>query len=94
MPNVIKAYKTYKDKGFAIVGVSLDNDGKSWRNAIKTLGIPWPQISDLKGWNSAGAAAYNIKAIPATVLINQKGEIIAKDLRGEDLEKKLSEVLK
>ncbi len=93
MPNVIKAYKTYKDKGFAIVGVSLDNDGKSWRNAIKTLGIPWPQISDLKGWNSAGAAAYNIKAIPATVLINQKGEIIAKDLRGEDLEKKLSEVL-
>jgi len=94
MPNVIKAYRAYKDKGFAIVGVSLDSKGESWKNAIKTLGIPWPQISDLKGWNSAGAAAYNITSIPATILINQKGEIIAKNLRGEDLEKKLSEVLK
>lgn len=94
MPNVIKAYNEYKDKGFGVVGVSLDNDAAAWKSAIKSLGIPWPQMSDLKGWKSEGAALYNVRAIPATVLIDQNGKIIAKDLRGDDLEAKLKELLK
>ncbi|WP_051508916.1 TlpA disulfide reductase family protein [Xylanibacter oryzae] len=94
MPNVIKAYKEYHPKGFEVVGVSLDNSKEAWVKAIKALGIPWKQMSDLKGWNSKGAAAYNVRSIPATVLINQKGEIIAKDLRGEELSAKLAELLK
>nr|WP_320039496.1 TlpA disulfide reductase family protein [uncultured Bacteroides sp.] len=93
MPNVVKAYSSYKNKGFGIIGISLDNNGESWKKAIETLQISWPQMSDLKGWSSKGAAAYNITSIPATILINQKGEIIAKNLRGEDLEKKLAELL-
>lgn len=94
MPNVIKAYNDYKDKGFAVVGVSLDNNLEAWKGAISKLGIPWAQMSDLKGWQSAGAAAYNVKAIPATVLIGQNGKIIAKDLRGDELDAKLKEILK
>lgn len=94
MPNVIKAYNEYKDKGFGVVGISLDNDAAAWKSAIKSLGIPWAQMSDLKGWQSAGAALYNVRAIPATVLIDQSGKIIAKDLRGDDLEAKLKELLK
>ena len=94
MPNVIKAYNEYKEKGFAVVGVSLDNNKKAWKEAIQKLGIPWPQMSDLKGWQSAGAALYNVRSIPATILIDQKGKIIAKDLRGEELEIKLKEILK
>ncbi len=94
MPNVVKAYSEYKDKGFAIVGVSLDQDAAAWKKAIKDLGITWAQMSDLKGWKNAGAALYNVRGIPATVLIDQTGTIIAKDLRGEELEAKLKEVLK
>jgi thiol-disulfide isomerase/thioredoxin len=93
MPNVVKVYNEYKDKGFAIVGVSLDNSKEAWTKAIASLGITWPQMSDLKGWSSAGAAAYNIRAIPATVLIGQDGHIIARDLRGEDLEKTVANYL-
>ncbi|WP_434503335.1 redoxin family protein [Prevotella sp.] len=94
MPNVIKVYNKYHSKGLEIVGVSLDTDKKAWSNAVKKLGIPWKQMSDLKGWSSKGAVSYNVQAIPATVLINQKGEIIAKDLRGDELMTKLAEILK
>ena len=94
MPNVVKAYTNYHDKGLEIVGVSLDNKKDAWVNAIKKQNMPWPHISDLKGWECAGAAAYNVKAIPANVLISQDGKIIAKDLREEALQEKLAELLK
>lgn len=94
MPNVVKDYKTFKSKGLGIVGVSLDNDAEAWKKAIKDLGITWEQMSDLKGWQCEGAKLYNVRGIPATVLISQDGTIIAKDLRGEDLTNKLSELLK
>jgi peroxiredoxin len=94
MPNVVKAYKEFKDKGFAVVGVSLDNNAEAWKKAIKDLEIPWAQMSDLKGWKCAGAALYNVHSIPATVLIDQSGTIIAKNLRGEELAAKLKEILK
>ncbi len=94
MPNVVKDYKTFKSKGLGIVGVSLDNDAEAWKKAIKDLGITWEQMSDLKGWECEGAKLYNVRGIPATVLIAQDGTIIAKDLRGEELTNKLQELLK
>lgn len=94
MPNVVAAYAKYKAKGFGIVGVSLDNDAESWKKAIKDLNITWPQMSDLKGWQCEGAALYGVRAIPATLLVSKDGTIVARDLRGEDLEAKLAELMK
>jgi thiol-disulfide isomerase/thioredoxin len=85
MPNVVKAYELYHGKGLEIVGVSLDNDKARWLAAIEQTGQKWPQMSDLKGWDCQGAQFYNIQSIPANVLVNEHGIIIARDLRGEDL---------
>lgn len=93
MPTVVEAYSRFHNKGFEVIGVSFDNDKNSWVSAIETLKMPWPQMSDLKGWKSAAAATYNVQAIPANVLIDKDGKIVAKDLRGEDLLNKLAELL-
>jgi thiol-disulfide isomerase/thioredoxin len=85
LPNVVKAYERFHDKGLEIVGVSLDKDKASWLAAIEQTGQKWPQMSDLKGWDCAGAQIYGIQSIPANVLIDEHGKIIARDLRGEDL---------
>lgn len=94
MPNVVKAYNEYKNKGFGIVGVSLDNSADAWKKAIKDLNITWPQMSDLKGWECEGAQLYAVRGIPATFMISQEGIIVAKDVRGEEIAKKLDELLK
>ena len=94
IPNVVAAYAKYKAKGFGIVGVSLDNNAESWKKAIKDLNITWPQMSDLKGWQCEAAGLYGIRAIPATLLVSKDGTIVARDLRGEDLEAKLAELMK
>lgn len=93
MPNVIALYKKYKDKGFEIFGVSLDKDKASWVKAIKEDGITWPQVSDLKFWNSEVVPVFNVEAIPFTVLVDKNGMIAAKGLRGADLENKIKELL-
>ncbi len=93
MPNVVAAYAQYKDKGFGIVGVSLDRDLDSWKKAIEALDITWPQMSDLKYWDCAGSAAYGVSSIPSTVLIRQDGVIVERNLRGEEIAKKLEELL-
>jgi peroxiredoxin len=93
-PNVVKAYNMFKDKNFTVLGVSLDKDKKSWLAAIKEDNLTWPQISDLKWWNSAATALYSLSSIPFNVLVDTQGKIIATNLRGSDLEKKLAEVLK
>ncbi len=93
-PNVVAAYKKFKDKNFTILGVSLDEEKSAWINAIKQDGLEWQQISDLKGWGSAAPPLYGFDAIPYNVLIDPQGKIIATLLRGDDLEKKLEEVLK
>ena len=93
MPNVKKLYAAYHDKGLEIYGVSLDENMVNWQNAVSQMQLPWIQVSDLKGWQSEGAGTYNIRAIPATVLIDQNGTIIGKNLRGEDLAKKVADVL-
>lgn len=93
-PNVVKAYNAYKGKGFTILGVSLDQDKTKWLEAIKKDGLTWTHVSDLKYWNNEVAVKFGIQSIPANFLIDPKGVIIGKDLRGEDLEKILASNLK
>lgn len=93
MPNVVKAYAKFKNKGFEIFGVSLDKEKDSWVEAIAKDGITWPQVSDLQQWGSSVVRLYNIQGIPYTVLLDKEGKIIAKNLRGQALEDKLTEVL-
>jgi peroxiredoxin len=85
-------YNQYKDKGFEVFGVSLDRTREDWVKAIEVDGLTWPQVSDLKYFNSAAATLYKIDAIPATYLLDPEGKIIAKDLRGASLEAKLAEL--
>lgn len=91
-PNVVAMYNRYKDKGFAILGVSLDSDIKRWRDAIKQDGLSWHHISDLGGWQSKHAQAYEVSSIPTTLLLDKEGRIIARNLRGEQLGEKLKEL--
>ncbi|MDR6784487.1 thiol-disulfide isomerase/thioredoxin [Pedobacter africanus] len=91
-PNVLKAYNKYKDKNFTVVGISLDDKGENWKKAIKDDGMPWTQLSDLKGWKNEVSEYYGIRGIPSTLLVDPNGNIIAKDLRGEILNKKLEEI--
>lgn len=94
-PNVVQAYNKYKDKGFTVFSVSLDQDRQRWIDAIAKDGLVWNNhVSDLLGWGSAGAKLYGVRGIPATYLIGPDGKIIGKDLRGSALERKLAEVLK
>ena len=93
-PNVVAAYNKFKDKNFTILGVSLDKEKAAWLKAIKDDGLIWNHISDLKFWNSAAVPLYGIQGIPYNVLVDPQGKIIAKELRGADLENKLAEVLK
>ncbi len=91
---MVKAYNKYKVKNFTILGVSLDRpEGKAdWLAAIKTDGLAWTQVSDLQFWNNAAAMLYFIRSIPQNFLIGPDGKIVAKNLRGEDLDNKLSEI--
>lgn len=98
-PNVVKAYENFKDKnfsegkGFTIFGVSLDRTKEGWQQAIQADNLKWPyHISDLNYWNSKHAAIYGVRSIPTNFLINDKGIIIAKNLRGPALEAKLKEL--
>lgn len=94
MPNVKRLYAAYHAKGLEIYGVSLDENQINWQAAVQRLGLNWIHVSDLKGWQSKAAQTYNIQSIPATMLIDSSGKIIAKNLRGGDLEKKIAEILK
>ncbi|MFT6867330.1 MAG: thiol-disulfide isomerase/thioredoxin [Cyclobacteriaceae bacterium] len=91
-PNVLRMYNLYKDQNFEILGVSLDRDRTAWLAAIKSDGISWQHVSDLKYFNSQAASDYKIGSIPATYLIGPDGKIIAKGLRGPSLEAKLKEI--
>jgi peroxiredoxin len=93
-PNVVKAYSKYKTKNFTILGVSLDRPGdkNAWQAAIKHDGLAWTQVSDLKFWQNDAATLYKVRSIPANFLLDPNGKIIAKDLRGADLEHKLEEL--
>ncbi|MGM0532099.1 MAG: redoxin domain-containing protein [Bacteroidota bacterium] len=91
-PNLVETYKEFQDEDFEIYQVSLDKSRSDWENAIEKDNLDWYHVSDLEFWNSRAAQTYNIKSIPANFLLNKQGEIIAKDLRGDDLPAKLNEV--
>lgn len=92
-PNIVRVYNKYKDKGFSVYGVSLDSNKEAWIKAIQQDGLHWPQVSDLQFWNSGPAKLYGIRGIPGSVLLDPSGKIIARNIRGEDLEKKLAELI-
>lgn len=94
LPNVKRAYTKYKNKGFEILGVSLDKDRSAWLEAVSKEGLTWPQVSDLKFWQSEACQIYAVQSIPYTVLVDKDGKIIATDLRGAELDKKLAEIFK
>jgi peroxiredoxin len=93
-PNVVQAYNKYKNKNFTILGVSLDKEKDDWVHAIQKDNLSWTQISDLREWNSAAVSTYNFTGIPFNVLIDPEGKIIAQSLRGDELDQKLSEILR
>jgi len=92
-PNVKRVYHRFKEKGFEIYGVSLDNDASRWKGAIAADQLGWLHVSDLMGWQSSAAQLYQVHSIPQTVLLDKDGRIIAKGLRGEQLEEKLAQLL-
>ena len=94
MPTVVRAYDEFHSKGLEIIGVSLDNNKGDWVRALRDLKMTWPQMSDLQGWECAGAQLYGVRSIPSNFLIDQKGRIVAQDLRGEGLIQKLDELMK
>jgi len=93
-PNLVKTYNKYKVKNFTVLGVSLDRpDGKAdWLNAIKTDGLTWTQVSDLNYWSNKAAITYFVNQVPSNFLLDPTGKIIARDLRGDDLDAKLAEI--
>ena len=94
MPHVKKLYQDFHSKGLEIVGVSFDESKEDWTGAIASMGLKWPQLSDLKGWRSEAGQIYGVRSIPATLLIDKNGKIVAFGLRGAELEAKVAELLK
>ncbi|MGN6645383.1 MAG: redoxin domain-containing protein [Cytophaga sp.] len=93
-PNVVRAYNKYKGSKFDILSVSLDNDKAAWLKAIDKDGLTWTHVSDLTAWESSVVKLYQVEGIPATFLLDPNGIVVARDLRGEELDKKLEELLK
>jgi len=91
---VVKAYNKYKGKNFDILSVSLDDNKDKWLNAIQKDGLTWTHVSDLHAWESSVVRLYGVEGIPATFLLDPKGVVVARDLRGHELEEKLEELLK
>jgi len=92
-PHVVELYAEFKDKGFDILGVSLDQKKDAWLKAIEDDKLTWNHVSDLKGWGNEAAKLYAVSGIPHTVLLDKEGKIIAKNLRGDDLRNKVAELL-
>jgi peroxiredoxin len=93
-PNVVNAFNKYKSKGFTVLGVSFDQAKDKWVQAIEKDNLTWTQISDLKGWGNEAGKLYGITSIPQNLLLDKEGKIIAKNLRGADLDAKLEEIIK
>jgi len=93
-PNVVNAYNKFKSKNFTVLGVSLDRAKDKWIEAIKADNLAWTQVSDLKFWSNAVAVQYKVQSIPQNYLVDPNGLIIAKNLRGEELQSRLAALLK
>ena len=92
MPNVVANYAKYHEKGFEIIGMSFDQKADAWKKAVEQMGMKWPQLSDLGGWQSAAVEVYGISSIPASILLDGSGKIVALDLRADKLGAKLREI--
>ena len=92
-PNVVAMYKKYHPKGFEILSVSLDDNRDKWLKAIEADHLTWNHVSDLKGWESTAAKLYGVTSIPFALLLDKEGKIVAKDLRGKELDAKIAETL-
>ena len=92
MPNVVEVYHKYHALGFDIVGLSFDNSKDPWVKAIDTWNMPWTHLSDLKGWNSLASETYYVRSIPDNLLIDPKGQVVARGLRGAALGARLKEI--
>ena len=93
MPFMKDLYAKYHSKGLGIVGISLDTEREAWQQAISRLGIEWPQVSDLQGWDSKPAREFNVRAIPHIIIVDYSGDIIEMGLRGEELQKFIGSLL-
>lgn len=93
-PNVVKAYQKFKNKGFTVIGVSLDDNKENWLNAIKDDKLDWNHVSDLQGWKNQVAQDFGVKSIPFSILIDPEGLILGKNLRGEELQTTLEDIFK
>lgn len=91
-PHVVKLYNKYKSKGFEVLGVSLDRTKDKWEKAIAKDKLTWSHVSDLKGWKNQVAKQYSVTSVPHTILLDQEGRILARNLRGADLDAKLKEL--
>lgn len=93
-PNLVRLYKKYNKEGFNIIGVSLDRTKEQWEQAVIDDNLPWVQVSNLNFWNDPIARRYSIRAIPQSYLLNKDGLVMGKNLRGQDLEARISAMLK
>ncbi len=93
-PNLVAAYNSFKNKGFNILSVSLDSDKSVWMKAMVADGMMWSHASDLKGWLNGAAQEYKVNSIPMSILLDPQGKIVAKNLRGQELQKKLNLLLR
>lgn len=91
-PNQVRTYNKFKNENFVVLGISLDDNRKSWINAIHNDGLPWTNVSDLKGWKGKIVELYVLNALPQNYLLDPNGVIIAKNLQGIDLSNKLTEI--
>jgi thiol-disulfide isomerase/thioredoxin len=91
-PNLVAAYNKYRNKGFEVIGVSLDNKKEAWLKAIYADSLTWAHVSDLMGWKNAVVLDFGIKSVPSSFLLDKNGKVIAKNLRGEALHKKLEQL--
>ena len=91
-PQMVGIYNTYHNKGYNVFGVSLDSKRANWLEAISKDGLNWAHVSDLKGWSNEAAKLYGVSSIPHTVLLDPQGKIIARGLRGDELEETLAEI--
>jgi peroxiredoxin len=92
-PNIVAVYQDFKDKGFSVFGVSLDREREAWLKAIEDDKLTWTHVSDLSHWNNAAAQMYMVNSIPASILVDKNGKIVAKNKREDELRKAVAELL-
>ena len=93
MTRVRRLYRTYHRRGLEVVGVSLDTDAAVWRRAVRSLRLPWPQLCDMRGWQSRAVARYGLNRIPDNLLLGPDGRIVANDIPADSLERVVSRLL-